>query len=156
MHVCCIVNYLQGDKVEANARFLSTSQWCDEAASTLTLLGGLSLLHISRDAVHLKLGTAYPVRAVSGPDPGPCATGDHELSINLQPGGGSGSWVFTCAWCGVCQGAELLSAAAVVGVRAPACLACCISTLRTCLAHLSGCLPAFLPARSQQRAADPS
>lgn len=82
-------NAQQGDKVEANARFLSTSQWCDEAASTLTLLGGLSLLHISRDAVHLKLGTAYPVGAVSGPDPGPCATGDHELSLHLQPGGGS-------------------------------------------------------------------
>lgn len=79
-------NAQQGEKVEVNARFLSTAQWCDEAASTLTLLGGLSLLHVSRDAVHLKLVTAYPSGAVRGEDPGPCATADHELSLHLQPG----------------------------------------------------------------------
>lgn len=66
---------------------------CDEAASTLTLLGGLSLLHVSRDAVHLKLVTAYPSGAVRGEDPGPCATADHELSLHLQPGSSTGAWL---------------------------------------------------------------
>lgn len=86
----------QGEKVEANARFLTTAEWCDEAASTITLLGGISLLHASPDALHLKLVTAYPTGAVrpgkggAGDgwcDPGPCAAADHELSVHLQPGG---------------------------------------------------------------------
>lgn len=81
----------QGEKVEANARFLGTAQWCDEVASTITLLGGLSLLHVSPDAVHLKLVTAYPGGPVRGPDPGPCATADHELSVHLRPGSSTGA-----------------------------------------------------------------
>lgn len=83
----------QGERVEANARFLSTAQWCDEAASTITLLGGLSLLHVARDAVHLKLVTAYPpgAAAAAAGDPGPCATADHELSVHLQPGSTTGA-----------------------------------------------------------------
>ena len=56
----------------------------------MTLLGGLSLLHVSRDAVHLKLVTAYPTGAVRGQDPGPCATADHELSLHLHPGSSTG------------------------------------------------------------------
>ncbi|KAL4436584.1 hypothetical protein ABPG75_003723 [Micractinium tetrahymenae] len=89
-------NAQQGEKVEANARFLSTAEWCDEVASTTTLLGGISLLHVSPLALHLKLVTAYPTGAVrpgSGSaggawcDPGPCATADHELSVHLQPSG---------------------------------------------------------------------
>lgn len=82
---------------------------CDEVASTITLLGGLSLLHASRDALHLKLVTAYPTSAVrssagagsadsssrsyvagSSCDPGPCATADHELSVHMQPGSDTG------------------------------------------------------------------
>ena len=57
----------------------------------MTLLGGLSLLHVSRDAVHLKLVTAYPTSAVRGQDPGPCATADHELSLHLHPGSSTGA-----------------------------------------------------------------
>ena len=78
---------LQGERVEANARFLGTSQWCDEVASTLTLLGGLSLLHVAPGAVHLKLVTPFPTGPVRGDDPGPCATADHELSLHLADNG---------------------------------------------------------------------
>lgn len=66
-------------------------------AGTITQLGGLSLLHVQPDALHLKLVTAYPTAAVRGADPGPCATADHELSLQLLPGagntGGWGGWV---------------------------------------------------------------
>jgi hypothetical protein len=57
----------------------------------MTLLVGLSLLHVSRDAVHLKLVTAYPTGAVRGQDLGPCATADHELSLHLRPGSSTGA-----------------------------------------------------------------
>lgn len=80
-----------GERVEANVRFLSTAQWADEVASTITLLGGLSLLHVSPGALHLKLVTAYPAGPARGADPGPCATADHELSLHLAPGGGEGA-----------------------------------------------------------------
>lgn len=89
---------------------------CDEAASTITLLGGISLLHASPDALHLKLVTAYPTGAVrpgkggAGDgwcDPGPCAAADHELSVHLQPGGSAGG----CWWgrqdCVGCKPARL-------------------------------------------------
>lgn len=91
----------QGERVEANARFLSTAQWCDEVASTLTLLGGLSLLHAARGAVHLKLVTPYPTAAVRGDDPGPCATADHELSLHLADDGAGELGCFGC--CSVMQ-----------------------------------------------------
>ncbi|PSC68012.1 hypothetical protein C2E20_8356 [Micractinium conductrix] len=82
-------NAAAGERVESNARFLSTAQWCDEVAGTITQLGGLSLLHVQPDALHLKLVTAYPTAAVRGADPGPCATADHELSLQLLPGAGN-------------------------------------------------------------------
>lgn len=84
----------QGERVEANARFLGTAQWCDEVASALTLLGGLSLLHVAPGAVHLKLVTPFPTGPVRGDDLGPCATADHELSLHLaEDGAGEGKGV---------------------------------------------------------------
>lgn len=75
---------------------------CDEAASTITLLGGISLLHASPSALHLKLVTAYPTAAVRAGmggtssgwcDPGPCAAADHELSVHLHSGRmAGGNW----------------------------------------------------------------
>lgn len=85
-----------GEQVEANARFLATAQWADEVAATITLLGGLSLLHVTPGALHLKLVTAYPTGVVRSADPGPCATADHELSVHLAPGSSVGAWVVGC------------------------------------------------------------
>lgn len=85
--------------MEANARFLSTAQWCDEVASTLTLLGGLSLLHVAPGAVHLKLVTPFPTGPVRGDDPGPCTTADHELSLHLSDDGAGGlHTLLGCSW----------------------------------------------------------
>jgi hypothetical protein len=95
---------------------------CDEAASTLTLLCGLSLLHVSRDAVHLKLMTAYPRGPVAGQDPGPCATADHELSLHLQPASSAGGPPAAAAWRG---GAQLSPLCTLLQPCLPACTRWC-------------------------------
>ena len=82
----------EGEKVEVNGRFVAAGEWADQMAVVLTQLAGVSLLHAAPDgrALALKLLTSYPIAGVATPDgdPGPCATGDHELSIELdRPGG---------------------------------------------------------------------
>lgn len=104
VHAAPLLPPRQGERVEANARFLSTAQWCDEVASTLTLLGGLSLLHAAPGAMHLKLVTPYPTTAVRSDDPGPCATADHELSLHLADDGAGGLGWFGC--CSVMQSGD--------------------------------------------------
>ncbi|KAK9829697.1 hypothetical protein WJX72_007407 [[Myrmecia] bisecta] len=71
---------------EANTRFEEAAEWCDEAASLLTLLGGVSLLHVEEDAVHLLLSTTVNCSFEAAPDAGAHNVVQHELSMRLQPG----------------------------------------------------------------------
>eukprot|EP00887_Chlorella_sp_A99_P007457 scaffold2.g7457.t1 len=113
----------EGEKVETNGRAVAAGAWADAMAALTTALSGVSLLHAEPGGgrLHLKLLTSYPAGPVAGQELGPCATGDHELSITLAPAAGDGG--APGAGCGVVAAAELHPAdvevtEAVEGARA--------------------------------------
>ena len=81
----------EGERTQANTRFVAAGEWAEQMAGVITALSGVSLLHAEPQAVHLKLLTAYPTGPVAGEEVGPCLTGDHELSIALAQHGTGGS-----------------------------------------------------------------